>query len=214
MNDAHLRRYVPPRPTPLRHDPPGAVTAMPVPSYIGHIHIFTDVNYDAMVAFYVKLFNGEVTAVNPQPPMTFITYDDYDHRVVVMYMKGFGTKPERPVGYSHLAFGYASLGEVLYIYERMRDWGHVPHWTVNHGNSTSFYYRDPDGNEVETMVDNYTPLETKTYKKHYQFSADFGPMIEGNFDPDKMLALYKAGVPDTELLDRDHVKRLKAEGKL
>ena len=39
-------------------------------------------------------------------------------------------------------------------------------------------------------------------------------MSEGNFDADKMLGLYEAGMPDTVLLDRDEVKRLKAEGEL
>jgi hypothetical protein len=67
---------------------------------------------------------------------------------------------------------------------------------------------------VETMVDNYPPVITKSYKKNYQFSEDFGPMPDGNFDPDKMVELYEQGVPDTVLLDRNQVKRLKAEGKL
>jgi hypothetical protein len=39
-------------------------------------------------------------------------------------------------------------------------------------------------------------------------------MPDGNFDPDKMVELYEQGVPDTVLLDRNQVKRLKAEGKL
>ena len=214
MDDIPERAYIPDQPNPLRTDAPGSVTEMPSPAFIGHIHICTDVNYQAMVDFYVRLFNGEVTAVNPGNPMTFITYDDYDHRVVVMYKEGWGTKPEHPVGYSHLAFGYRSLGEVIFIYKRMQEWGYKPHWVVNHGNSTSFYYEDPDGNTVETLVDNYPPIETKSYKMNYQFSEDFGPMPDGNFDPDKMVELYQQGVPDTVLLDRDQVKRLKAEGKL
>mgnify|MGYP003335641172 CR=1 FL=1 len=65
-----------------------------------------------------------------------------------------------------------------------------PSWTVNHGNSTSFYYEDPDGNTVETMMDNYTSKDTQDYKRHYQWSEYFGEMAEGNFDPDKMLTLY------------------------
>lgn len=214
MNELSVRRHIPPHPNPLRQDPPGSVTEIPAPSFIGHIHIFTDVNYDAMVDFYVKIFNAEVTAVNSGAPMTFITYDDYDHRVVIMYAEGWGEKPQNAVGYSHLAFGYQSLAEVLFIYERMKEWGYTPHWTVNHGNSTSFYYRDPDGNQVETLVDNYPPIQTKNYKMNYQFSEDFGEMREGNFDPDKMVALHKSGVPDTILLDRDEVKRLIADGKL
>ena len=41
-------------------------------------------NYDAMVEFYQMIFNGEVTNVNnheDRMSLTFITYDDHDHRV-------------------------------------------------------------------------------------------------------------------------------------
>ena len=206
--------FIPEIPNPLRIDAPGTVTEMPSPSHIGHTHVNTDVNYQAMVDFYVKLFNGEVVQVNPQNPMTFITYDDFDHRIVIMYKEGWGTKLENSVGYSHLAFCYQSLGEVIFVYKRMKEWGYNPHWVVNHGNSTSFYYKDPDGNEVETLVDNYPPLQTKAYKANYQFSEGFGLMRDGNFDPDKMVRLYESGVGDTVLLDREQVLRLKAEDKL
>lgn len=205
---------IPTTPAPVRSDPPGAVTEMPSPAFIGHIHIFTDANYEKMIDFYVKFFAGEVIAKQREYPMTFIAYDEYDHRITIVKKEGWGPKSDKFLGYSHLAFGYRSLGEILFIYKRMKEWGFAPHWTVNHGNSTSIYYRDPDGNEIETMVDNYAPIDTKAYKKHYQFSDEFGPMAEGNFDPDKMLELYEAGVPDTLLLDREEVKRLKSEGKL
>ena len=39
-------------------------------------------------------------------------------------------------------------------------------------------------------------------------------MSEGNFDPDKMLALHEAGEPDSVLLDREQVRRLAREGRL
>lgn len=205
---------IPTKPAPVRSDPPGAVTEMPSPAFIGHIHIFTDENYEKMIDFYVKFFAGEVIAKQREYPMTFIAYDEYDHRITIVKKEGWGPKSDKFLGYSHLAFGYRSLGEVLFIYKRMKEWGFAPHWTVNHGNSTSIYYRDPDGNEIETMVDNYAPIDTKAYKKHYQFSDEFGPMAEGNFDADKMVELYEAGVPDTVLLDRKKVKRLITEAKL
>ena len=65
-----------------------------------------------------------------------------------------------------------------------------PRWTVNHGNSTSFYYCDPDGNEVETMLNNFSASETRDYTRLCQFTDEFGEMSEGNFDPDKMVDLY------------------------
>lgn len=203
---------------PFRTDPAGAVTKMPSPREMHHVHIFSDENYDAMVEFYQMIFNGEITNVNNHEnrmELTFITYDDHDHRVVVIRQPGWGTKPNRPVGLSHIAFAYASLGELLFVYKTLRDAGHpAPHWTVNHGNSTSFYYRDPDGNEVETMMDNFSALDTQDYKRYYQFTEEFGEMSEGNFDADKMLELYESGVSDSVLLDREEVRRMAREGKL
>ena len=203
---------------PHRSDPPGAVTEMPTPREMHHAHIFTDENYDAMVAFYQMLFNGSVINEHVHEgklKLTFITYDDHDHRVVVIKQPGWGTKPERPVGLSHIAFAYSSLGELIFIYKTLKAAGHpTPHWTVNHGNSTSFYYQDPDGNEVETMLDNFSALETQDYKRFYQFTEEFGEMSEGNFDPDKMVRLYESGVPDSVLLDREQVRKMAREGKL
>lgn len=207
-------KFRPAKVSPLRHDPPGAVAEMPRPSKIHHVHIYSDVHYDEMVEYYRRMFAAEVTRVNPNG-LTFMAFDEHDHRIVIIPRPGWGVKPETPVGVSHLAFAYASLGELLFVYKRMRDYGYPPpDHCVNHGNSTSLYYKDPDGNTVETMIDNYTPLETQDYKRHYQWSEEFGQMSEGVFDPAKMLELYESGVSDTVLIDREEVRRLVREGKL
>lgn len=213
MDTLEPTQFRPEKTRPVRSDPPGSVTEMPSPREIHHVHIYSDVNRDAMAEFYRWLFNGEVTRVNPGG-LTFITYDDHDHRVVIIPQEGWGEKPARPVGVSHLAFAYASLGELLFVYKRMKEHGYPPVRTLNHGNSTSFYYRDPDGNTVETMMDNYTPRETQGYKRHYQWSEAFGRMDEGEFDPDKMVALYESGVPDTTLIDREEVRKMVRDGRL
>ena len=96
----------------------------------------------------------------------------------------------------------------------MKEWGYKPIWTVNHGNSTSFYYNDPDGNHVETMLDNFTPSETKEYKRYYQWSEEFSAMGDPTFDPDKMVKLYESGVPDSVLLDHTEVCKLIKRGEL
>ncbi|MEK9683267.1 MAG: VOC family protein [Rhodospirillaceae bacterium] len=206
--------YIPDEPHPFRTDPPGTVKEMPSPREIHHVHIFSDTNYEAMVEFYTWLFNAEIIRVNPNG-LTFISYDDHDHRVVIVKRKGWGTKPGRPIGVSHLAFAYASLGELVFIYKKMKEKGYKPVWTNNHGNSTSFYYKDPDGNMVETQMDNYTTLETQQYKRYYQWSDDFLENTgDGDFDPDKMVELYESGVSDKILCSRHEVARLVKEGKL
>ena len=204
---------------PYRTDPPGKITKMPSPREIHHVHIFSDHNFDGMVKFYQMIFNAEVVNTHRDAQgrarLTFISYDDHDHRVVIVRQEGWGLKPKRPVGLSHIAFAYSSLGELVYIYKKLKALGHpAPHWTVNHGNSTSFYYRDPDGNEVETMLDNFSTIDTQDYKRFYQFTEEFGEMSEGNFDPDKLVELYESGVPDSVLLDREQVRKMVREGRL
>jgi len=213
MDAIDPKSYRPEKVSPIRHDAPGAVTGMPSPREMHHVHIFSDENYDSMVEFYCWLFNGEVIQVNANG-LTFISYDDHDHRVVIIRREGWGLKPERPIGVSHLAFAYASLAELLYVYSRMKERGYKPVWTNCHGNSTSFYYHDPDGNTVETMMDNFTPQETQDYKRYYPFTEEFGVTRDADFDPDKMVALFESGVPDTVLLDREQVRKLVEEGKL
>lgn len=210
-------KYVPEKISPIRHDAPGDVTSMPSPTKMHHVHIYSDTNYDAMVEFYKKLFNANVVNVTYFGPnkTTFLTYDDHDHRVIIIKRPGWGVKRENQIGVSHLAFGYASLGELMFVLKRMLEHGYPkPPYCVNHGNSTSLYWRDPDGNEVETMADNYTPQQCQDYKRYFQFTEEFGQMKDAEFDPEKMLALYESGMPDTILMDREQVKRLVREGKL
>jgi catechol-2,3-dioxygenase len=213
MDTIDPKQFKPEHTSPMRVDPPGTVQAMPRPQEMHHLHIYSDVNADAMVEFYQWLFNGEIIRKNPGG-LTFISYDDHDHRVVIIPKKGWGTKPKQPVGVSHLAYAYASLGELMYIYKRMKEKGYKPVHCVNHGNSTSIYYSDPDGNTVETMMDNFKQGEVQDYKRYYQWSEPFGDMAEGNFDPDKMLEMYEAGVPDADLIDREKVRAWIKEGKL
>lgn len=37
--------------------------------------------------------------------------------------------------------------------------GMRPTWCTNHGPTTSIYYKDPDGNNLETQVDNFETME-------------------------------------------------------
>ena len=214
MNAVTPSDYLPEHVSPLRQDAPGAVTSMPSPTKLHHIHIFSDQRYDEMVEYYKKLLNAETIKVNPYG-LTFISFDDHDHRVVIIKREGADTKPDNAIGVSHVAFCYASLGELVYVYRAITEAGFdAPGYCVNHGNSTAFYYRDPDGNQVELMMDNFTTLETQDYKRYYQWSEDFGQMSEGEFDPAKMADLYESGMPDTILIDREEVRRLRKEGKL
>lgn len=63
---------------------------------------------------------------------------------------------EQP-GLHHVAFTFPSMGELLDNDARLRDRGIRPFFCVNHGPTTSIYYRDPDGNRIELQIDNSLP---------------------------------------------------------
>lgn len=214
MNAVTPTDYLPEKVSPLRQDAPGAVVSMPSPTKLHHMHIFSDQRYDEMVKYYKTLFNAQIIKVNPNGA-TFMSFDDHDHRIVIIKREGADPKPSNDVGVSHTAFCYASLGELIFVYRAITAAGYDgPPYCVNHGNSTAFYYRDPDGNQVELMMDNFTALETQDYKRYYQWSEEFGEMSEGEFDPAKMADLYESGMPDTILIDREEVRRLHRQDRL
>ena len=96
-----------------------------------------------------------------------------------------------------MAYGYASLEELLLTYERLQAVGIVPWWPVNHGMTTSLYYRDPDGHGVELQVDNFaTEKEGDAFIQSEAFRRN---PVGVSMDPDDLLARLRAGVPVAEL---------------
>jgi hypothetical protein len=104
------------------------------------------------------------------------------------------------VGLAHTAYTFPNLMSLLAKYEDLKNADIHPHVPVQHGPTTSIYYRDPDGNTVELQIDNFTtPEEATSYLHSEEFHADpFGP----SFDPATMLTALHAGTPKSELLTR------------
>lgn len=71
-------------------------------------------------------------------------------------------------------------------------------FSVNHGATTSLYYADPDGNNIELQVDNFETLEEGTaYMESEAFEKNpIGVVI----DPHSLLARLRAGEPEAILI--------------
>jgi Glyoxalase/Bleomycin resistance protein/Dioxygenase superfamily len=104
------------------------------------------------------------------------------------------------VGLAHSAHTFPDLECLLAKHAELKEAGIAPRVPVQHGPTTSIYYRDPDGNTVELQVDNFPTAEAATeYMSGAEFDSDpFGP----SFDPDAMLVALRAGTPEAELLTR------------
>ncbi|MBP0638814.1 VOC family protein [Cupriavidus sp. AcVe19-6a] len=147
------------------------------------------------VAWYMAVFQAKL--VFEDNVLTFITYDDEHHRLAFFNMPGIPDKQSEAAGVHHVAYSYQSVGELLQTYQRLKEGGIRPVWCINHGPTTSLYYRDPEGNNIELQVDNYPDPADCANFFHTETFANNIMGIE--FDPDGLVAMWEAGASDEEL---------------
>jgi len=163
------------------------------PRKLSHVGIRTT-RLAEMRDWYKTVLNAEIRKELPHG-MVFMTYDDEHHRLVLVSM-GAVERPKMGAGHDHLAFTYANLGDLIATYERLKAAGITPVTSVQHNLTTSFYYRDPDGNGVELEIDNLDPSEWKEWMENMSAENPWGNEI----DPEELAKRYHAGVPEKELI--------------
>jgi len=181
----------------------GNRTRRVVPAKFAHAVLATK-QFKEMVDWYTTVLEAEVVHSNGM--LAFMTYDDEHHRIAIAAVPGLADKPRHSVGLDHLAYTYANLGDLVFTYERLRDAGIKPVVTINHGPTTSMYYRDPDGNRVELQIDNFESVEE--LKGFFRSDAMRNNPIGVNFDPEELARNFHAGVPEAELKKYDAAKGL------
>ena len=78
----------------------------------------------------------------------------------------------------------------------------MPAYCVNHGFMTSFYYLDPDGNEVELGVDNFPDNDATN---QWFSTGAFDENFFGYFcDPDFMLNRHFDGIADAIVFEETY----------
>lgn len=95
-------------------------------------------------------------------------------------------------GMDHFQMQFASIHNLFDRYEALATHGIVPTRSANHGPSTSFYYRDPDGNRVELSVKNYaSEAETLAFMQSEAFRRNPAGI---DIDPAEYVGRYREGV--------------------
>lgn len=167
------------------------------PNKMGHLGLKT-IRLKEMVAWYGAVLEAEVAFQNDD--VAFMAYDDEHHRLALVQLPDLEDAPANATGLEHVSFGYDDMGDLLATYQRLRDAGIEPFWTINHGPSTSFYYKDPDNNRVELMIDNFPKREDlDAFFEAGNYEENFMGII---FDPDDLIRRYEAGEPFEELTKR------------
>lgn len=171
---------------------------MASPARFAHYVLRTN-RMEELTRWYCNLLDAHVVFTNGK--ITFITYDEEHHRVALVATEEFAEKPlHTQVGFFHSAFAYDSLGALLENFERVRALGILPTRCINHGPTLSFYYRDPDRNDVELQVDAFgTSEEATAFMQGEHFARNpIGVLL----DADELVQRHRDGVPDAELLRR------------
>jgi hypothetical protein len=130
--------------------------------------------------------------------LCFLSYDDEHHRLALIHMPGLAPRDPESAGTDHVAYSYRDLGELLANYRRLKAHGILPHWPINHGVTTSMYYRDPDNNRVELQIDNFATAEG--CQAYFQSQAFADNPVGVTYDPEELCARYEAGEPIADLL--------------
>lgn len=168
---------------------------MSSPIKFAHVVLKTN-QYDTVVAWWLDFL--EATPRHANPFITFLSYDDEHHRMAIANVPKLEPANRKAVGVEHFAFTYATLDDLLDQYERMKAKGVSPYWTINHGMTLSAYYRDPDGNQVETQVDTLTLDEAERFMASPAFASN---PIGIDVDFDSILARRRAGESVEALTD-------------
>jgi catechol-2,3-dioxygenase len=168
---------------------------MASPKKLSHIVLQTNRRRE-MIEWYCRVLGAEV--LYEAERISFISYDDEHHRVAFLDPGPLAERQPDASGLNHVAFTFGDLDDLIDNYQRLKEIGIRPHRCVNHGVTTSMYYHDPDRNQVELLVDNFTTAAEGQAYMRGRSASDKNP-VGVVFDPEELAARVHAGLRVEEL---------------
>ncbi len=167
------------------------------PARLAHVVLRTS-QFDALVNWYTTVLGAKTAFTDGA--LAFLSYDEEHHRIAVLNIPGLPRQPDGVTGVHHFAFTYASLSDLVATYERLDKVGIRPVLCINHGPTTSMYYADPDGNQIELQVDNYDTVEEAGA---FFYSPAFAKNPIGvDFNPADLARRFHAGEDEASIKKR------------
>lgn len=104
-----------------------------------------------MSDFYTSFFGFVVTDRRDDPnPIQFMTRSPDEHHQLLL---AWGRAPESPSTVAQISFLMEDFTQLRTLYERAKADERIPKiWTLDHGNSWTVYFHDPEGNTIECYV--------------------------------------------------------------
>jgi catechol-2,3-dioxygenase len=165
------------------------------PSKFAHIVLRTR-RYEEMIQWWSTFLGAFVRMKTDY--LAFLSYDEEHHRIAIIGLPHLAEATPDAIGLDHFAYSFATLDDLFGKYDEMCAIGSPPYWTINHGMTLSAYYRDPDGNQVETQIDSMSMVDADTLMRSQSF---FDNPIGVNVDFAELIARHRAGAPASEIFD-------------
>lgn len=157
-----------------------------------HHVTFKTVRLQEMIDWYKVVLGVKVQFQDANNAWT--TNDGANHRIAFLAVPGLADDPDktRHCGMHHSAFEYATFADLMLSYERMKAEGILPAVSVDHGLTTSLYYKDPESNFVELQSDNFSDWAKSS--EWMRTSPIFAENSIGiYFDPARVSQAFSAG---------------------
>jgi catechol 2,3-dioxygenase len=165
-----------------------------------HVNLKTT-RLQEMIDFYSILVGVEV--IHQDDVGAWLANDAANHRIALLAFPNFVEDPDRDnhTGMHHCAFEYDGFEDLNATYLRLSDAGILPALCLDHGMTLSYYYADPDGNNVELQIDCFGDWAKS--RDWMQTSDEFKQNPIGHFvEPDRIAEDFADGMSFDEI----HVK--------
>lgn len=169
------------------------------PSKLAHV-VFRTARFQELVHWYKVVLCA--TSAFENESLAFLRYDNEHHRIAIVNAP-VGSAPKGVSGVHHVAFTWPTLRSLLETYKRLLNLGIRPIVAVNHGPTTSIFYADPDGNQLEFQIDNYDTLEE--LDNYFQTPMFRINPVGVDFDPEVLWKRLEAGEPENTLKERPDI---------
>ena len=168
-----------------------------------HVGIYVS-DMARMVDFYTRFLGFAVADRGPNPngEIAFLTRDPREHHQFVLVSGRPSDLPFNIV--NQLSFRVDSLGTLKELHEGLKHEAVTEITTLTHGNALSCYFRDPERNRVELLIDTpwYVPQPHRLLidltlpdaelwaiiEKHVHATPGFKPQAEWKKDIERRIA--------------------------
>jgi catechol 2,3-dioxygenase len=120
---------------------------------LNHVGIFV-IDIDQMSDFYTDFLGFVISDRRDDPnPIQFLTLSPDEHHQLLLVA---GRKPDSPSTVAQISFLMPDFAQLRALHERAQTDPRIEKiWSLDHGNSWTVYFRDPEDNIVECYV--HTP---------------------------------------------------------